>query len=156
MKGKFLKYSEYILFAALFFSAFHGINVLISSNGIAFNAVDFIFAVLFLLSMILISVLSLYKNKTKTAIYSFLGYWTTVILIYNTSELLDIDWLENMTEIIISPFMSIFYILWQFTDGETATAVSLLSAYYIIPVLMILYSAVMILIYKKTNETDYC
>lgn len=148
MNGKFFKYAEYILFIALFFSAFHGINVLISSNGIAFNAVDFIFAILFLLCMILISVLSLY-NKTKTAIYSFLGYWTTVILIYNTSELLDIDWLENMTEIIISPFASIFYILWQFTDGETATAVSLLSAYYIIPVLMILYSAVMIMIYKK-------
>ncbi len=154
MKGKLFKYSEYILFVVLFFSAFHGINALTFSNGIVFNAVDFIFAILFLLSMILISVLSL-KNKIKTAIFSFLGYWTTVILIYNTSELLDIDWLENTAEIIISPFASIFYILWQFTDGETATALGSLSAYYIIPVLMILYSTVMILIYKKRIRGDF-
>lgn len=145
MNIKFFRYTEYILFAVMFFFAFHGVNALIFSNDIAFSAVNFTFAVLFLLSMILISVLSFYKNKTKTIISYFLGYWTAVILIYNISELLDIEWLENTSEIIILPFASICYILWHFTDSETATALSLLSAYYVIPVLMILYFTVMIL-----------
>ncbi|MCM1132030.1 MAG: hypothetical protein NC340_01020 [Ruminococcus flavefaciens] len=117
MNGKFFRYAEYILFAVMFLSAVHGINALIFSNVIAFNAVNFTFAVLFLLSMILISVLSFYKNKTKTVIGAFLGYWTAVILLYNISGILDIDWLENTAEIIIMPFA-----VYSISYGSSLTA----------------------------------
>ncbi len=129
-------YIKYFLFALLFVSVFHGVDVQMFSQGIIFNIADFVFAVLFLLSMIIISIISVNKGKSRNCSKIFLFYWISVIIIYNISEIFSIDLLETTAEFIISPFKNIFYILWRFTDGETATVISLLSAYYVLPFIM--------------------
>lgn len=141
-----MKYSwiKYIFIFNLTFTAIWGIYVLIYGQMINFNVVNFAFSIIFLFSMIIISILSVYTDKTKIKIKIFMCYWILIFSIYNISDFTDINGLEKIAEIIISPFGSIFSILWEFTDGETATVVSLILAYYIIPVLMIIYFSVIL------------
>lgn len=142
-----------ILIFSLIFTALWGIFVLIYGHMIVFNAVNFVFSLIFLFSMIVTSILSVHTDKNNVKIKVFLCYWILVFFSYHISDFTDINVLEKISEFMIAPFGSLFSILWEFTDGETATVIGLISAYYVIPVLMIIYFAV--ILFKWNNISKY-
>lgn len=87
---------KYILFIIFFLSAFWGVITILNSQMISFNIANFIFAVLFLLSMIYISIISVCTCKIKGAVKLFLYYWISIIVIYNIAEILNIKLLDSI------------------------------------------------------------
>lgn len=147
-------WTKRILIFSLIFTALWGIFVLIYGHMIVFNAVNFVFSVIFLASMIITSILSVQTDKTNIKIKIFLCYWILVFFSYHISDFTDINVLEKISEFMIAPFGSLFSILWEFTDGETATVIGLISAYYVMPVLMIIYFAV--ILFRWDNIAKCC
>lgn len=144
------KIVKYILCITFFLSSFWGIvkniNTIKYNTGIIFNFENFIIAILFLLSMIIIAILSKHKEILNNF---FLYYWILIFIAYNIGDFFNIKFLEKLSEFLILPFYSIFPIIWNFTDGETATIISLLFAFYVIPLCMISYLS--IIIFKRNR-----
>lgn len=147
-------WTKRISILSLIFTALWGIFVLIYGHMIVFNVVNFVFSLIFLFSMIMTSILSVHTDKTNVKIKVFLCYWILVFFSYHISDFTDINVLEKISEFMIAPFGSLFSILWEFTDGETATVIGLISAYYVMPVLMIIYFAV--ILFKWNNIAKCC
>lgn len=128
------------------------IYAIVHSTGISLSIVSFVFAAVFLLSVIFIPILSVHTGRDRGIILILLSYWSLLAVTYVFGDISGIRWLENAGELLIFPYYSLFPVLWELSDGETATVLSILSAYYVIPFFMIVYLSVMLSVWNRKRR----